>query len=75
VGVRGHDGEPVTPSAALATLLRQLGVPSGRVSPDADGRSAVWRSELAAKRCIVVLDNAGGTATRSRVLNRPIDFL
>ena len=62
IDLRGHDeSEPVTPSAALATLLRQLGVPSGRVPPDADGRSAVWRSELAAKRCIVVLDNAGST--------------
>jgi tetratricopeptide (TPR) repeat protein len=61
--LRGHDeGEPVGPAAALATLLRQMGVPNGRVPPDLDGRSALWRGELAARRCVVVLDNAGSTA-------------
>jgi DNA-binding SARP family transcriptional activator len=62
IDLRGHDeGEPVTPLAALATLLRQLGVPGTRVPADLEGRSALWRQELAARRCVVVLDNAGDT--------------
>ena len=69
IDLRGHDeGEPITPSAALATLLRQLGVPSRLVPPDLDGRSALWRSELASRRCVILLDNAGSTAQISTLL-------
>ncbi|MEN3610291.1 NB-ARC domain-containing protein [Plantactinospora sp. ZYX-F-223] len=41
------------------TLLRQLGVPAGRIPAELDHRVALWRSELATRRIIVILDNAG----------------
>ncbi|MFE9192137.1 BTAD domain-containing putative transcriptional regulator [Micromonospora sp. NPDC007208] len=49
---------PLTPAAAVATLLRQLGVPAERVPTSQDDRLALWRSELAGRRAILVLDNA-----------------
>lgn len=50
--------EPVEPAEALRVLLGALGLPPGRI-PDGSGeRAALWRSELATRRAIVVLDNA-----------------
>ncbi|MER6592493.1 AfsR/SARP family transcriptional regulator, partial [Micromonospora purpureochromogenes] len=64
VDLHGHsERTPLTPAAAVATLLRQLGVPAERVPLDLDDRLAVWRSELAGRRALVVLDNAAGPAT------------
>lgn len=54
--------DPVTAAAALEVLLRQLGVPSGRIPPDVAGRSALWRGELSERRAIAVLDNAASAA-------------
>ncbi|MFD0741511.1 BTAD domain-containing putative transcriptional regulator [Phytohabitans flavus] len=63
VDLHGHsERRPLEPSAALVTLLRQLGVPSERIPPSPDERVALWRTELAARRVLVVLDNAGSTA-------------
>jgi DNA-binding SARP family transcriptional activator/tetratricopeptide (TPR) repeat protein len=53
---------PVTAAAALERLLRMLGVPPEEVPADLDGRSARWRAELAARRVLVVLDNAESAA-------------
>ncbi|RKN38870.1 AfsR/SARP family transcriptional regulator [Micromonospora endolithica] len=59
IDLHGHsDREPLSPAAALAVLLRQLGVPSDRIPPDVDERTILWRSELADRHAIVVLDNA-----------------
>ncbi|MFC8615751.1 BTAD domain-containing putative transcriptional regulator [Micromonospora purpureochromogenes] len=61
IDLHGHsERTPLTPAAAVATLLRQLGVPAERVPLDLDDRLAVWRSELAGRRALVVLDNAAG---------------
>ncbi|KAB1911235.1 BTAD domain-containing putative transcriptional regulator [Micromonospora sp. AMSO31t] len=49
---------PLAPAAAVGTLLRQLGVPAERVPVDLEDRLAMWRSELADRRAVVVLDNA-----------------
>jgi DNA-binding SARP family transcriptional activator/tetratricopeptide (TPR) repeat protein len=63
VDLHGHSRrEPVEPATALVTLLRQLGVDAERIPADLDERVALWRSQLAARRVLVVLDNAGGTA-------------
>jgi hypothetical protein len=52
----------VDAGAALQRLLRGLGVPAGAVPSDLDERSALWRSELAGRRVLLVLDGvAGGT--------------
>ncbi len=49
---------PIDPAAALGALLAELGVP-GHLVPDAlAGRTELWRSTLAGKRVLVVVDNA-----------------
>ncbi|MGW5667300.1 BTAD domain-containing putative transcriptional regulator [Micromonospora sp. NPDC003776] len=59
IDLHGHsERSPLTPAAAVATLLRQLGVPAERVPLDADDRLTMWRTELANRRALVVLDNA-----------------
>lgn len=63
VDLRGHSEQsPLTPAAALAALLRQLGVPGERIPTELDDRVMLWRNELAHRRALVVLDNAAGTA-------------
>ncbi|MEU5563796.1 AfsR/SARP family transcriptional regulator [Micromonospora musae] len=63
IDLHGHsDREPLLPAAALAALLRQLGVPGERIPGDVDERAALWRSELADRRAVVVLDNAASAA-------------
>lgn len=62
IDLQGHStSNPVEPATALVTLLRQLGVPAGRIPPELDHRAALWRAELAARRAVVVLDNAGSS--------------
>lgn len=69
VDLHGHSEQPpLTPDAALATLLRQLGVPGERIPADQDGRITLWRSELARRRVLMVLDNAASTAQVSPLL-------
>jgi DNA-binding SARP family transcriptional activator/tetratricopeptide (TPR) repeat protein len=49
---------PLTPDVALERLLRGLGVPARELPRDVDERSTLYRSMIASRRCIVVLDNA-----------------
>lgn len=59
VNLRGHDrGEPVAPGAALAGFLRELGLPPASVPVEPEERAARYRTMLAGKRTLVVLDNA-----------------
>ncbi len=58
------DGQPPTdPAVALEALLRVIGVVGAQVPDDLDERAALWRSELAGRRLIIVLDNAAAAAT------------
>ncbi|HYH32556.1 MAG TPA: helix-turn-helix domain-containing protein [Pseudonocardia sp.] len=50
--------EPVEPADALDRLLRSLGVSGPRVPPGLDDRAALYRSRLAGRRVLVLLDNA-----------------
>ncbi|MCW6007447.1 tetratricopeptide repeat protein [Micromonospora sp. CPCC 205371] len=69
VDLHGHsERQPLEPAAALVTLLRQLGVPSERIPAETDDRVASWRTELATRRVLVVLDNAASTAQVSPLL-------
>ncbi|MEO6082361.1 MAG: BTAD domain-containing putative transcriptional regulator [Umezawaea sp.] len=60
VNLRGFDAhdEPLTPAAALAQLLRTLGVDLRDVPADYGDQSGLYRSLLADKNALVVLDNA-----------------
>jgi DNA-binding SARP family transcriptional activator/Tfp pilus assembly protein PilF len=63
VDLRGYDpGEPMTASTALAAFLRALGVPGRDIPAREEERAARYRSLLAGRRLLVVLDNAGSAA-------------
>nr|WP_275587209.1 tetratricopeptide repeat protein [Micromonospora terminaliae] len=63
VDLGGHaEGAPVPPASALVTLLRQLGLPAGRIPGDLPDRIEMWRRELTLRRAVVVLDNAVDSA-------------
>ena len=59
VNLRGYDpGRPVAAADALAGILGALGVTGPDVPPGAEERAARYRSALAGRRVLVVLDNA-----------------
>ncbi|MFG3688974.1 BTAD domain-containing putative transcriptional regulator [Micromonospora sp. NPDC047740] len=63
IDLRGHsEGASVQPAAALVVLLRQLGVPAGRIPGELSDRMEMWRRELALRRVVVILDNAADSA-------------
>lgn len=58
VDLRGYDtGPPVAPATALALFLRALGVAAGDLPSDLEGRAGLYRSLLAGRSVLVVLDN------------------
>ncbi|HEY1914187.1 MAG TPA: tetratricopeptide repeat protein [Streptosporangiaceae bacterium] len=60
VNLRGYDpGQPVSAADALAGFLRALGVPGTDIAAGTDERAAQYRSLLAGRRLLIVLDNAG----------------
>jgi DNA-binding SARP family transcriptional activator/tetratricopeptide (TPR) repeat protein len=52
------DGEPMEPAVALTGFLRALGVADARIPACVTERSALYRSLLASRRMLVLLDNA-----------------
>ena len=59
VNLRGYaTSPPVQAGQALAQFLRALGVPAERVPLDVDEAAAMYRSLLAHRRMLVILDNA-----------------
>ncbi|MER5265577.1 BTAD domain-containing putative transcriptional regulator [Actinosynnema sp. NPDC002837] len=52
------DRVPTSPEDALAVLLSTLGVPRDRIPSSVDERVAMWRTEVADRRLLLVLDNA-----------------
>ena len=60
VNLRGYDpGQPMAATDALAGFLRALGMPGPDIPAETEERAARYRSLLAARRMLVVLDNAG----------------
>lgn len=49
---------PVEPHAALGVLMRSIGVPSEEIPTDPDERIVAWRTAMAGRRALLVLDNA-----------------
>lgn len=59
VNLRGYDpGRPVTAEEVLDRFLRALGEPAGSIPSDPEDRAALYRSRLAGRRMLIVLDNA-----------------
>lgn len=59
INLRGYDhGPPLRPFEALIHLLRLLGVPGERLPVDEAAASAMFRSLLAGRKALVLLDNA-----------------
>ncbi|MDC0771584.1 AfsR/SARP family transcriptional regulator [Streptomyces sp. HD] len=56
--LRAFDAERVEPFTVLGAFLRALGVRGGAVPPDLTGRVHLYRTLLAQRRTLVVLDNA-----------------
>ena len=51
-------GTATAPADALRTLLCSLGVPAEHLPPGLDARAGLYRSLLASRRVLIVLDNA-----------------
>jgi DNA-binding SARP family transcriptional activator len=60
VNLRGFDpsGTPATPDATIRGLLDALGVPPERIPPGPEAQAGLYRSLLADKQMLIVLDNA-----------------
>ncbi len=62
VGLRGGSEQPVPPDEVLARFLRDLGVDGARVPVDAEERAAMYRTRLAERQMLLVLDDARDAA-------------
>jgi DNA-binding SARP family transcriptional activator len=63
VNLRGFDPQqpPLQPAAALGQLLRGLGVEASAIPAETDEQAGLYRSLIAGKRMLVLLDNAAST--------------
>jgi DNA-binding SARP family transcriptional activator len=63
VNLHGHTAgrPPADPADVLATLLAADGLDPRRLPSGVDARAALWRSRLAARRTMLVLDNAASS--------------
>ncbi len=60
VNLRGYEsGQPMTAADALAGFLRALDVPGQDIPAEEAERAARYRTQVAGKRILIVLDNAG----------------
>ncbi|MFI6118921.1 BTAD domain-containing putative transcriptional regulator [Streptomyces sp. NPDC051064] len=63
VNLRGYDEEGALPATdALQGFIEALGVPQSRIPPGEEARTGLFRSLLASRRTLVVLDNARDSA-------------
>lgn len=62
VDLHGADGPPTDPGEVLARFLRGLGVPNEDIPAEPEERAAMYRSTLAGRRVLILLDNARDAA-------------
>jgi DNA-binding SARP family transcriptional activator len=64
VDLHGHTQgmEPDAPAHVLDRMLRVLGIPGSAVPAGLEARAALWRTRLAGRKVLVVLDNAHSEA-------------
>jgi hypothetical protein len=64
VNLRGFDtsAAAMDPAEAVRRFLNALGVPPERIPAEADAQAALYRSHLAGRRMLLVLDNARDSA-------------
>jgi DNA-binding SARP family transcriptional activator/tetratricopeptide (TPR) repeat protein len=62
VSLHGWSEQPVPPGDVLARFLRDLGVDGARVPADAEERAAMYRTRLAERQMLIVLDDARDAA-------------
>jgi DNA-binding SARP family transcriptional activator len=60
--LRGGSEDPVPPDEVLARFLRDLGVDGARVPVDAEERAGMYRTRLAERQMLIVLDDARDAA-------------
>ncbi len=59
IDLRGYDpGVPLTADQALERFLRALDVPAGAIPNDVEAKSSLYRSILADRHMLIILDNA-----------------
>src|ERR1700722_19820347 len=60
VDLRGFDpsGTPVAPADAIRSFLDAFGLPAERIPASPDAQAALYRSLLAGRRMLIILDNA-----------------
>jgi DNA-binding SARP family transcriptional activator/tetratricopeptide (TPR) repeat protein len=62
VNLRGAEAQALDPAEVLASFLRALGVEGAFIAEGLEERACQYRSRLADRRVLVVLDNAAGEA-------------
>jgi tetratricopeptide (TPR) repeat protein/DNA-binding SARP family transcriptional activator len=64
VELRRHtpDEDPMDPGMALGILLRAMGLPDAVIPAGVEDRAGLWRSRLAGKRALILLDDAFDSA-------------
>jgi DNA-binding SARP family transcriptional activator/tetratricopeptide (TPR) repeat protein len=62
VNLSGASGQPARPAEVLARFLRDLGVDGDKIPAGDEERAALFRTLLADRRVLVLLDDAAGAA-------------
>jgi len=72
VNLRGYDpaGAPLDPAEVIRQFLQALGVPAHLLPPDLDAQIGLYRSVLAGKRTLIVLDKRPRRAAGAPVAAR-----
>ncbi|SDH63463.1 DNA-binding transcriptional activator of the SARP family [Actinokineospora alba] len=72
LNLRGYGlGSLISPDAALATLLHGVGVAGAHIPAGLDARAALWRTQTAGRKLLILLDNAADSTQVRPLLPGP----